>query len=127
MTSRALAWGAAWAMPLVSTIVGIVLVSDPTVSSWSSDGSTQFLESTLDVWPAGLVLLGSGTLGLTAVALAAALRTTTLAGTTLPGTTEPGTTVPTTTVPGVRPAFTDRTPPAGTTAHARTPDSDRIG
>lgn len=107
MTSRALAWGAAWAVPLVSTIVGIVLVADPTVSLWSSDGSTQFLASTLDVWPAGLVLLGAGTLGLTAVALAAALRTDS--------------------APGVPHAFTERTRAAGTTAHARTQDSDRIG
>ncbi|WP_217180716.1 hypothetical protein [Streptomyces sp. AC495_CC817] len=100
MNARLLAWAAAWVVPLLSTVVGIVLTTTPTLSTWGTDGTTSFLESTLDVWPAGLVLLGAGVLGLSAVALASAVSGDR--------------------AEGVRPPFTDRTPPRTTTADART-------
>ncbi|WP_152926136.1 hypothetical protein [Microbacterium sp. GCS4] len=107
MSVRLLAWGMAWTVPIVSTIAGIVLMANPTVSFWNADGTSQFLQATLDVWPAGLVLLGAGTLGLTGVALAAALKCDGPRGVLRP--------------------FTGRTSPPTTTADARTQDSDRIG
>lgn len=64
----------AWAVPVASLIVGIVLTSVGDVSFWRSigdaAGSTASYESSAAVvWPVGMVLIGAGVLSLTATAL----------------------------------------------------------
>lgn len=68
-TIRWVSWTAAWGIPLVVLIVGIVLTSVGTVQQVDYD--TLFI---VEVWPAGLVLLAAGLLGLMSVAIANAVR-----------------------------------------------------
>lgn len=68
-TIRQVSWTVAWLIPLVALFVGIVLTNIRTVQ-WVEYNTAFFA----DVWPAGLVLLGAGLLGLMAVATVNAVR-----------------------------------------------------
>ncbi|MGK9221151.1 MULTISPECIES: hypothetical protein [unclassified Microbacterium] len=73
---RRLAWGLAWSIPVVALVVGIVLTSSGTLEfTRTYDGYTYEAEHHT-VWPAGLALLATGVLGLTAAAIATALMLT---------------------------------------------------
>ena len=74
--TRKFSWGVAWAVPLVSLIVGIWLTSVGTIEQLNPLGDGTFDVTWIAVWPAGLVLLGVGALGVVAAALAAAVLAT---------------------------------------------------
>ncbi|WEK61711.1 MAG: hypothetical protein P0Y60_02800 [Candidatus Microbacterium colombiense] len=74
--ARKVSWGIAWVVPVVALIVGIWLTAVGTVEQYSPAGDGVYDVTWLAVWPAGLVLLGVGILGLTAVSLATALIST---------------------------------------------------
>jgi hypothetical protein len=75
-TVRRLSWMLAWGLPLVALIVGIALTNTGTIEQWTPAGDEMYDVIVLAVWPAGLVLLAVGALGLTAAALTAAVLTT---------------------------------------------------
>lgn len=72
-----MSWFIAWVIPVVAFIVGVTLVSNGTVERWTPLGDGQFDVAYVVVWPAGLVLLGVGLLGVTAAAIATAVISTT--------------------------------------------------
>lgn len=72
-----MSWSIAWGIPVIAFIVGVILVSNGTVEHWTPLGDDQFDVSYVAVWPAGLVLLGVGMLGVTAAAIATAVISTT--------------------------------------------------
>lgn len=79
MVIRRWSWTLAWGIPLVALIVGIALTAKGTGEIWTpvSDGAYDTYDVTMfAVWPAGLVLLAVGALGVTAAAIATALVTT---------------------------------------------------
>lgn len=71
--SRRALWSIAALVPVVAVIAGIVLTSIGTAEQWTPIGDGQFDVTFLAVWPAGLVLLGVGLLGVIATAIAAAV------------------------------------------------------
>ena len=71
-----LSWSIAWGIPVVAFIVGAVLAGMGTVEQWTPLGDGQFDITYLAVWPAGLVLLAVGLLGVIAAAIATAAITT---------------------------------------------------
>lgn len=73
---RRISWFLAWAVPVVALVVGISLTSAGTAEVWTPMGGESYDVLVLAVWPAGLTLLGVGTLGLTAAAIATAAFTT---------------------------------------------------
>lgn len=75
-TVRRLSWMLAWGLPLVALIVGIALTNTGAIEQWTPAGDEMYDVIMLAVWPAGLVLLAVGALGLTAAALTAAVLTT---------------------------------------------------
>jgi hypothetical protein len=75
-TARRLAWGIAWVVPVLSLIVGIWLTSAGTIEQLNDLGDGTFVTTLSAVWPAGLVLLGVGALGVVAAAIATAVLTT---------------------------------------------------
>lgn len=76
MIIRRLTWTLAWVIPLLALIIGIPLTANGTSEIWTPVGGDSYDVTTLAIWPAGLVLLGVGLLGLTATAIATALVTT---------------------------------------------------
>ncbi|MEV4669490.1 hypothetical protein [Microbacterium sp. LWO12-1.2] len=76
MLARRFSWGIAWVVPLVALIVGIWLTSAGTIEQLNDLGDDTFEATYLVVWPAGLVLLGVGVLGVVAAAIATAVLTT---------------------------------------------------
>ncbi|WP_217176996.1 hypothetical protein [Streptomyces sp. AC495_CC817] len=66
-------WTVAWLVPIVSLIVGVVLTGINSVTVWSEFDGDSAIGSEVAVWPAGLLLLGVGLIGLTASALVAAI------------------------------------------------------
>lgn len=75
-TVRWLSWGLAWAVPLIALIVGISLTSAGTIERVNDWGDGVIDVTLFVVWPAGLVLLGAGVLGVIAAAIATAILTT---------------------------------------------------
>ena len=75
-TVRRLSWMLAWGLPLVALIVSIALTNTGAIEQWTPAGDEMYDVIMLAVWPAGLVLLAVGALGLTAAALTAAVLTT---------------------------------------------------
>lgn len=75
-TIRRWAWTVAAGLPLIASIVGISLTSTGTIEQWKALGDDTYDVVMLAVWPAGLVLLSVGLLGLIATALTAAVLTT---------------------------------------------------
>lgn len=75
-TARRLSWGIAWVVPVVALIVGIWLTSAGTIEQLNDLGDDTFDVTLIVVWPAGLVLLGVGALGVVAAAIATAVLTT---------------------------------------------------
>jgi hypothetical protein len=73
---RRWSWTVAVGLPLIAMIVGIALTSTGTIEQWNSLGDDMYDVVMLAVWPAGLVLLSVGLLGLIATALTAAVLTT---------------------------------------------------
>ncbi|MDQ0647286.1 hypothetical protein QFZ53_001482 [Microbacterium natoriense] len=73
MNARTLAWMLAWGIPSASLILGIVLTVMAQVDVWAEFGAHTYEASRIVVWPAGVALLATGVLGLTAVSLATAL------------------------------------------------------
>ncbi|WP_435748728.1 hypothetical protein [Microbacterium sp. PMB16] len=65
---RRLSWSIAWAVPVIAAVTGISLTAAGTVQQ-----VTDYDLTILTVWPAGLVLLAVGLLGVTAAAIAAAV------------------------------------------------------
>lgn len=75
-TARRLSWGIAWVVPVVALIVGIWLTGAGTIEQLNDLGDDTFDVTLIVVWPAGLVLLGVGALGVVAAAIATAALTT---------------------------------------------------
>lgn len=75
-TARRLSWALAWGVPVIALIVGIWLTAVGSIEQFTPAGDGVFDVTWLAVWPAGLVLLGVGALGLVATALATAVLTT---------------------------------------------------
>lgn len=73
---RRWAWTVAVGLPLIASIIGVALTSAGTTEQWNSLGDDTYDVVMLAVWPAGLVLLSVGLLGLIATALTAAVLTT---------------------------------------------------
>ncbi|WP_226533599.1 hypothetical protein [Microbacterium paraoxydans] len=73
---RRWSWTVAVGLPLIASIIGIALTSTGTVEQWNSLGDDTYDVVMFAVWPAGLVLLSVGLLGLIATALTAAVLTT---------------------------------------------------
>lgn len=71
-----LSWSLAWGVPVVAFIVGVILAGMGAVEQWTPLGDDQFDVTYVAVWPAGLVLLAVGLLGVTAAAIATAVITT---------------------------------------------------
>jgi hypothetical protein len=76
MLARRFSWSVAWIVPVVALIVGIWLTSAGTIEQLNDLGDDTFEATYLVVWPAGLVLLGVGALGVVAAAIATAVLTT---------------------------------------------------
>lgn len=75
-TIRRLSWMLAWGLPLIALITGIALTNTGTIDQSMPAGDDMYDVVLLAVWPAGLVLLGVGALGLTAAALTSVVLTT---------------------------------------------------
>lgn len=73
---RRLSWTLAWGIPLIALVVGIALTVAGSTEQWEPMGDDTYEVTMLALWPAGLVLLAVGALGVTAVAIATALITT---------------------------------------------------
>lgn len=76
MIIRRTSWSIAWIVPVIVLITGVCLTVAGTIEQWTPIGEGQFDVTYLAVWPAGLVLLAVGLLGVTAAAIAAAVMTT---------------------------------------------------
>ncbi|GGM37146.1 hypothetical protein [Microbacterium saperdae] len=74
--ARRFSWGVAWVVPVLSLIVGIWLTSARTIEQLNDLGDGTFDVTLFVVWPAGLVLLGVGVLGVVATAIATAVLST---------------------------------------------------
>ncbi|GAA1232872.1 hypothetical protein JOF42_000758 [Microbacterium phyllosphaerae] len=72
-TVRRLSWALAWGLPVIALIVGIALTATGAVEQWEPLGEGAYDVTLLAVWPAGLVLLAVGALGLAAAAIATAV------------------------------------------------------
>lgn len=59
----------AWAVPSISFSAGLALSLCGSVTSWQANGADVYSSVEVVLWPAGLVLIGCGVLGPTAVAL----------------------------------------------------------
>ncbi|WP_258567010.1 hypothetical protein [Microbacterium sp. Se5.02b] len=66
----------AWGLPFIALIAGIALTNTGTIHQSMPAGDDMYDVVLLAVWPAGLVLLGVGALGLTAAALTTVVLTT---------------------------------------------------
>ncbi|MFK3677092.1 hypothetical protein ACI2IP_05140 [Microbacterium sp. NPDC090218] len=75
-TIRRLAWTLAWGLPAIALIVGISLTNTGAIEQWTPAGDDSYDVTMLAVWPAGLVLLAVGALGLIASALTTVVLTT---------------------------------------------------
>jgi hypothetical protein len=73
---RRTSWSIAWVVPVIALITGVSLTVAGTVEQMAPLGEGQFEVTYLAVWPAGLVLLAVGLVGVTAAAIAAAVVTT---------------------------------------------------
>lgn len=69
-------WMLTWALPLAALIVGIALTVNGTADVSTPVGDDMYDITLVAVWPAGLVLLGVGALGLIAAALVSAVFVT---------------------------------------------------
>lgn len=74
--ARKFSWGVAWVVPVLSLIVGIWLTGAGTIEQYTPAGDGVYDVTWLAVWPAGLVLLGVGALGVVATAIATAVLAT---------------------------------------------------
>lgn len=74
--ARRAAWWLAWGIPVVALVVGIVLTSNGTLEFTTTYDGYSYEANYVTVWPVGLVLLGTGILGLLAAALATAITLT---------------------------------------------------
>lgn len=75
-TARRAAWWLVWGIPAAALIVGIVLTSNGTLEFTTTYDGYSYEASYVTVWPAGLVLLGTGILGLLAASLSTAITLT---------------------------------------------------
>jgi hypothetical protein len=73
---RRLAWTLAWGLSLIALIVGIALTNAGSIDQSTPVDDEMYEVIMIAVWPAGLVLLAVGALGLIASALTAAVLTT---------------------------------------------------
>lgn len=76
VTIRRLSWMLVWGVALIALIVGISLTSTGSIEQWTPVGDDTYDVTMLAVWPAGLVLLGVGALGVLAAALTWAVLAT---------------------------------------------------
>ncbi|MCS3442832.1 hypothetical protein [Microbacterium phyllosphaerae] len=74
-TVRRLSWALAWGLPVIALIVGIALTATGAVEQWEPMGDDTYEVTMLAIWPAGLVLLAVGALGVTAAAITSAVVT----------------------------------------------------
>lgn len=74
-TVRRLSWTLAWSVPVIALIVGIALTVTGAVEQWEPLGEGAYDVTLFAVWPAGLVLLAVGALGITAAAITSAVVT----------------------------------------------------
>lgn len=74
-TVRRLSWTLAWGLPVIALIVGIALTATGAVEQWEPMGDDTYEVTMLAIWPAGLVLLAVGALGITAAAITSAVVT----------------------------------------------------
>lgn len=71
--ARQFVWTLVWLIPMVSLVVGIVLSAKGTADFEGAWDGNYYEIVSYTVWPAGLALLATGVLGLTAAAIATAV------------------------------------------------------